>query len=148
MAKDELLDNLDAMVSAMKSGVKIEKPSDQFYDDMEWWLLVAIMRDPVILSEIHGIIGDPRAFVGFSDFTAHSLIFQALTNLNDDGKEIHFEAVYAECEKIRESNPLIKSYSRKAIVELDFQATTRVKGDPDNNRIRGKFCAEQVLRRK
>jgi len=141
-------ENLKSMVDGLKSGIKTKKPSDRFYDDMEWGLLVAIMKDPEIIGEISQIIPDPKILKGLTDNTPHSLIFEALTNLWDEGLDPHFERLYAECEKIRDSNPLAKSYSRNAIIELDFQATTRVKKDPDNNRIRGKFCAEQIIRRK
>lgn len=142
---ENLDDNLDALKSGMRSR-KVRHKSRHYFDDMEWFLLVAIMRDPKIMQEIAEIISDPRVFKGSTDDTSHSLIYQALTNLHDDGQEVHFEALYTECEKIRESNPLVKSYSRKAIMELDFQATIRA--DSDNNRIRAKFCAEQVVRRK
>lgn len=148
MAKDELINNLDAMVSGLKSDIKTEKRSDRYFDDMEWWMLVAVMRDPDILDEITELITDPKMLKGISDETAHSLIFQAITNLHDDGQEPHFEALYTECEKIRELDPLITSYSRAAIMELDFQSTVRGQMDKDHNRIRGKYCADQVVRRK
>lgn len=149
MAEDE--PTLDECLDALTSGIqksKTEKKSDEFYDDMEWFLLVMMMRSPDIIPEISQIIEDPKKLTGFSDGTSHALVFQALTNLCDDGIEPHFERVYAECEKIQDGNPLVKSYSRAAIMELDFQAATRVDRNIDENRIRAKFCAEQVLRRK
>jgi hypothetical protein len=154
MSVDE---NLDSLVGGLKSGIKTEKPSDRFFDDMEWFLLAAMMRCPDIIPEISRIIEDPKKLTGHSDGTSHALIFQALTNLADEGIEPHFERLYAECEKIQDSNPLVRSYSRAAIMELDFQAATEglsrrtateTMMDIDHNRIRAKFRAEQVLRRK
>ncbi len=147
MAKNK--DLLDECLDALTSGIgkqEVRKQSQQYFDDMEWWMLVAIMRDPGILDEISKIITDPKMLKGASDQTSHSLIFRAIANLRDDGLEPHFEALYTECEKIRAADPLITSYSRAAIMELDFEATIR--GNIDNNRIRGKFYAEQILRRK
>lgn len=141
-------ENLNSLVNGLKSGVKTEKPSDQFFDDMEWFLLVAIMRCPEIIPEISQIIEDPKTLTGYSDGTSHALIYRALTNLWDDGIEPYFERLYAECEKIQDSNPLVRSYSRTAIMELAFQATLHGSLDVEHNRIRAKFCAEQVLRRK
>lgn len=149
MSEDNV--NLDECLDALTSGIqksKSESKSERFYDDMEWFLLVAIMRCPEIIPEITRIIEDPKTLTGHSDGTSHALIYQALTNLHDDGIEPYFERLYAECEKIQDSNPLVRSYSRAAIMELDFQATIRVDRDMDENRIRGKFCAEQVVRRK
>ncbi len=141
-------ENLNSLVNGLKTGIKTEKPSDRFYDDMEWFLLVMMMRSPDVIPEISRVIEDPKKLTGFSDGTSHSLIFRAFTNLCDDGVEPHFERLYAECEKIQDANPLVRSYSRATIMELDFQATTRVDRDPDHIRIRAKFCAGQVLRRK
>lgn len=149
MAEDDI--NLDDYLDALTSGIqkpKSEKKSDRFYDDMEWFLLVAIMRCPKIISEIVEIIPDPKMFTGFSGGTSHALIFQALTNLWDEGIDPFFERLYAECEKIRGLEPLTRAYSRATIMELDFQAATSGQKDQDSNRIRGKFCAEQVVRRK
>lgn len=148
---DENEPTLDECLDALTSGIqksKIEPKSERFYHDMEWFLLVAIMRCPEIIREISQIIEDPKTLTGHSDGTSHALIYQALTNLSDDGVEPYFERLYAECEKIQESNPLVRSYSRAAIMELDFQAASRIDRDIDQNRIRAKFCAEQVLRRK
>lgn len=151
-------ENLDKSLDALKSGIgkqEVRKQSQQYFDDMEWWMLVAIMKEPEIISEIAEIIPDPKVLTGYTDDTPHSLIYRAITNLWDDGLNPDFETLYAECEKIRVADPLIKSYSRNSIIELDFQATIRGRRtatemtiENDHNRIRGKFCAEQVLRRK
>ena len=141
--------NLDNALDALKSGIgntKTEPKSAQFYHDMEWRLLLGLIRDPEIIPEISQIINQPRMLKSYTWDTAHSLLFQALTNIYDDGRDLHAESLYAECEKLREFNPMINSYNRDAVIELNF--TIKPNMDYDKNRIRTKFCADQVVRRK
>lgn len=133
-------------VAGLKSAAKVEDRGAQFYHDMEWRLLIGLIRDPEIIPEISKIISHPRILKGYTNDTAHSLLFQALTNIHDDGRELHAESLYAECEKLRELNSMINSYTRDAVIELNF--TIKPNMDYDKNRVRTKFCAEQVLRRK
>lgn len=143
---DQFIENLDAMISGLKSATKTEDPGAQFYHDMEWRLLIGLIRDPEIIPEISKIIAHPRILKSYTNNTAHSLLFQALTNIHDDGRDLHAESLYAECEKLRELNPMINSYTRDAVIELNF--TIKPNMDYDKNRIRTKFCAEQAVRRK
>ncbi len=146
----EYIENIDECLNALNSGIrpkKVENLSDEFYDDMEWMLLVKILKDPSILAEIIETVPSNECFLGQTGKTFHRTIYQAMLNLNDDGKEIEVERLYAECEDIRGGNPFGDDYSRFDILELDFQAMSPWGFDKDHNRIRAKFCAEKVRER-
>ena len=112
---------------------------------MEWNLLIILLTKPELLADIGQIIPAPGAFLGRTDGTSHSLIYEAMFGLKQKGQPMTEIMLMSECERLRPDYPPSPDYSAVAIMELEFQ--TWRDWQIENLRIEVLHCADKVLER-